>query len=125
MNKNEIAKVILRVVIGFTFFLHGLDKFQSGISNIADYFASLGLPGFFAYGVATIELVGGIGLILGLGTRILGLLFTAIMLGAIFTAKLSLGFLNGYELDVALLAISVYFILADKSVLSLDHKLFN
>ena len=107
MNKNEIAKVILRVVIGFTFFLHGLDKFQSGISNIADYFASLGLPGFFAYGVATIELVGGVLLVFGVLTKIISALFVFIMLGAIFTVKGPLGFLDGYELEFALIAMSV------------------
>lgn len=52
------------------------------------------------------------------------------MIGAIFTAKLSLGFLGngqmaGYELDLLLLAISFFFIFTDKSVLSLDQKLFN
>ena len=40
-----------------------------------------------------IELIGGIVLILGIGTRIVSVLFAVIMLGAIFTVKLSLGFL--------------------------------
>ncbi len=130
MNMNEIGKVILRVVLGLTFFIHGLDKFQGGIANTAGYFDSLGIPGFLAYVVAAIELIGGIALILGIGTRIISILLALIMLGAIFTAKLSLGFLGngqmaGYELDLALLAMSVYFILADKTILSLDSKLAN
>ena len=109
MNMNEIGKVILRVVLGLTFFIHGLDKFQGGIANTAGYFDSLGIPGFLAYVVAAIELIGGIALILGIGTRIISILLALIMLGAIFTAKLSLGFLvngqmAGYELDLALLA---------------------
>lgn len=130
MNMNEIGKVILRVVLGLTFFIHGLDKFQGGIANTAGYFDSLGIPGFLAYVVAAIELIGGIALILGIGTRIISILLALIMLGAIFTAKLSLGFLGngqmaGYELDLALLAMSVYFILADNTILSLDSKLAN
>ncbi|MBP1916579.1 putative membrane protein YphA (DoxX/SURF4 family) [Lederbergia galactosidilyticus] len=130
MYKQEIGKVILRVVFGLTFFIHGLSKFQDGISNTVGYFDSLGIPGFLAYVVATIELIGGIALIFGIGTRIISLLFALIMIGAIFTAKLSLGFLGngqmaGYELDLLLLAISFFFIFADKSVLSLDQKLFN
>jgi putative oxidoreductase len=128
MNKNDIAKFILRVILGLTFFIHGLVKFQGGIANTAGYFDSLGIPGFMAYVVATIELLGGLAMIIGIGTKIVGILFAIIMIGAIFTAKLSLGFLGngqmaGYELDLILLGASVYFVLADRSVLSADHKL--
>jgi putative oxidoreductase len=127
MDKNEIGKVILRIVVGLTFFIHGLSKFQGGISNTVGFFDSLGLPGFTAYVVALVELIGGIALILGLGTRIVTLLFALIMIGAIFTAKLSAGFLGngqmaGYELDLVLLAASIYFVFADGSQLSLDQK---
>ena len=130
MNKQEIGKVILRVILGITFFIHGLAKFQGGISNTVGYFDSLGIPGFIAYAVAAIELIGGIALILGFATKIIAILFTLIMLGAIVTAKFSLGFLGdgqmaGYELELVLLGVSVFFILADKSALSLDDKLFN
>ena len=122
MNKNEIGNVILRVMLGLTFFIHGLAKFQGGITNIVGYFDSLGIPGFMAYVIAVIELVGGIVLILGLGTQIVSILFALIMIGAIFTAKLSLGFLAGYELELLLLAMSIYFIFANKTRFSLDQK---
>jgi putative oxidoreductase len=130
MNKQEIGKVILRGILGLIFFIHGLDKFQGGITNTAGYFDSLGVPGFLAYAVAVIELVGGIALILGIGTQIISLLFALIMVGAIITAKLPAGFLGngqmaGYELDLALLAMSIFFIFAGKSALSLDNKLFS
>jgi len=129
VRKQEIGKVILRAVVGLLFFIHGLSKFQGGISNTVGFFDSLGIPGFMAYVVAVIELLGGIALFLGLGTRIVTLLFALIMIGAIFTAKLSLGFLGngqmaGYELDLVLLAVSIYFVFAEKSKISLDHLLF-
>ncbi|MDN7243579.1 DoxX family protein [Planococcus sp. N028] len=129
MSKQEIGKVILRTVLGLTFFIHGVAKFQGGISNTAGYFDSLGIPGILAYAVASIELVGGIALILGIGTKIAASLLAIIMAGAIVTAKLPAGFLGngqmaGYELDLALLAMSLFFVLADKAVLSLDNKLF-
>jgi len=125
MNRNEIGKVILRAVLGLTFFIHGFSKFQGGISNIVSFFDSLGIPGFVAYIVATIELLGGIALILGIGTRIVALLFVLIMLGAIFTTKLSAGFLGngqmaGYELELVLLAVSIYFVLAEKTRFSIS-----
>jgi putative oxidoreductase len=130
MNKNEIGKVIFRAVLGLIFFIHGLSKFQGGISNTVGFFDSLGIPGSMAYVVALIELIGGIALILGIGTRIVSLLFAVIMVGAIFTVKLSAGFLGngqmaGYELELALLAMSIYFILSNRSTISLDHKLFS
>lgn len=83
-----------------------------------------------AYIVAGIELIGGLAVILGLGTRIVSVLFAVIMAMAIFTAKLPAGFLGngqaaGYELDLALLAMSVYLACANRTVLSLDHVIFN
>lgn len=129
MQFKEIGKVVLRVILGLIFFIHGLDKFQGGVSNTAGYFDSLGIPGFLAYPVAAIELVGGLALILGFGTKLIGLIFAVIMLGAIFTAKLPAGFLGnaempGYEFELALLAMSIYFMFANRAVLSLDQKLF-
>ncbi|MEK3853841.1 DoxX family protein [Cytobacillus sp. FSL H8-0458] len=128
MNKNELGNFILRAILGFIFFIHGLSKFQGGISNTAGFFDSIGIPGFMAYIVAVIELAGGIALILGIGTKIVSVLFAVIMLGAIFTAKLPLGLLGngqmaGYELDLVLLAASIYFVLAKESPLSLGSKL--
>ncbi|MEC1179031.1 DoxX family protein [Metasolibacillus meyeri] len=127
MNKNEIGKVILRVVLGLTFFIHGLSKFQGGIANTAGFFDSIGIPGFMAYIVAIIELLGGIVVIFGLGTRIVSTLLALIMVGAILTVKLPAGFLGdgqmaGYELELLLLAMSIYFIFASKSKFSLDQK---
>ncbi|MEP9405661.1 DoxX family protein [Peribacillus frigoritolerans] len=130
MNKNDAGQVFLRVILGLTFFIHGVSKFQGGIGNTAGFFDSLGIPGFLAYIVAGIELIGGLAVILGLGTRIVSVLFAVIMAGAILTAKLPAGFLGngqaaGYELDLALLAMSVYLACANRTVLSLDHVIFN
>ena len=83
MNKIEVSTFLLRIVLGISFFVHGLVKFQGGIGNIAGWFDSMGIPGFLAYVVGTIELVGGIALILGLGTRIVSALLAIIMIGAI------------------------------------------
>jgi uncharacterized membrane protein YphA (DoxX/SURF4 family) len=127
-NNVEIGSFILRVVLGITFFIHGLSKFQGGIENTAGWFASIGLPSFLAYLVAAIELAGGIALIIGLGTRIVAALLAIIMLGAILKVKLGAGFLGngqggGYELDLVLMAISVFLALNGSFLLSLDSKL--
>ena len=130
MNRNDAGVVILRVILGLTFFIHGLSKFQGGIGNTVGYFESLGIFGFLAYVVAFIELIGGIVLILGIGTRIVSMLFAVIMLGAIFTGKLSAGFLGdgqmaGYELELALLAMAIFLTIANSTSFSLGNKIFH
>lgn len=130
MNKYEVSSVILRVVLGITFFVHGLVKFQGGIENTVGWFSSIGLPGFLAYGVALIELIGGIALILGLFSRVVAGLLAVIMLGAILTAKLSAGFLGngqtaGYELDLALMAIAIAIAITGSKAYALDQFIFN
>lgn len=129
MKRNDAGAVVLRVILGLTFFIHGLSKFQGGIGNTVGFFESLGILGFLAYVVAIIELIGGIMLILGIGTRIVSGLFVVIMLGAIFTVKLSAGFLGdgqmaGYELELALLAMAIFLAIANSTSFSLGNKFF-
>ncbi|RKL65252.1 oxidoreductase [Salipaludibacillus neizhouensis] len=119
-NQQDIGALLLRVVLGIIFIGHGTQKFQGGIENIAGWFDSIGLPGFLAYIVASIELVGGIAIILGLATRIVGGLFVIVLLGAIVTVQLSAGFIGGYAYDLALLAISAYLLLNGSKLFSLD-----
>ncbi|MCF6136618.1 DoxX family protein [Pseudalkalibacillus berkeleyi] len=128
--KNEIGALVLRIALGIIFFVHGLSKFQGGIENVAGWFSSIGLPGFLAYAVAIVELVGGIALILGLGTRVVSAMLGIIMLVAIFKVKLAAGFMGngemaGYEFDLALLAMSVYLTAAGSKLFAVDEMLFN
>lgn len=127
--KSDLGTTILRVFLGLTFLIHGYMKFQGGISNTVGFFESLGLPGFAAYIVATIELVGGIAMLLGFGTRVVAVLFVLILAVAIVKVKLAAGFLGngqmaGYELDLALMVISIYLALKGKSFLALDNAIF-
>jgi putative oxidoreductase len=124
LNRNEIGNFLLRIMLGLVFLANGVVKFQGGIENTVGWFESIGIPGFLAYAVAIIELVGGIAIILGLGTKIVSVLFGVIMLGAIFTVKLSSGFLNGYVYDLVLLIISIHLVLNGSKLYSLDQLLF-
>ncbi len=131
MNKLDVSTFLLRIVLGISFFIHGLVKFQGGIGNIVGWFDSIGLPGFFAYVVATLELVGGLALILGLGTRVVSALFVALLVGAILKVKLAIGFIGtpeagaGYELDLLFLVIALFLALNGSKLWSLDQVLFN
>lgn len=128
-SKYEWSALILRVVLGIAFFVHGLTKFQGGIENITGWFESIGLPGFLAYGVAFLETVGGIALIVGLGTKVISTLFALLMAGAILKVKLAAGFLGdgqsaGYELDLAFLAMAVSLAITGSKFCSLDRVIF-
>ncbi|MED1801983.1 DoxX family protein [Brevibacillus porteri] len=128
-NRFEWSALILRVIAGLTFAIHGVAKFQMGLENVAGFFGTMGLPAFIAYLVAFLEVVGGIALILGLGTRVFAGALSVVMIGAIFTAKLAVGFLGGeggagYELDLALLAMLVALGISGSSKFALDTILF-
>ena len=129
LKKFEASTFILRVVLGITFFVHGVVKFQGGIENIAGWFGAIGLPGFLAYVVASIEVVGGMALILGLGSRVVSALLALLMIGATLKVKLAVGFLGngkmaGYELDLALLAMAVFIAINGSKMFALDKVIF-
>lgn len=124
LNTNEIGTFLLRIILGIVFLANGVSKFQGGIENTVGWFESIGIPGFLAYGVGAIEVLGGIALILGIGTRIVSILFGLIMIGAIFTVKLPAGFLNGYVYDLVLLVIAIHLLLNGSKLYSLGQLLF-
>lgn len=126
MTKTAAVTIIMRVVLGIIFMFHGIAKFQMGMTNVEAWFSSIGIPGFAAYIVALLELVGGIMLIAGLFTRYVSALFVVMLIGAILTAKLSVGLLGnaqmaGYELDLGFMMVSLYLAVADRSPFSLDR----
>ncbi|MGM0924069.1 MAG: DoxX family protein [Bacillota bacterium] len=130
MYKNELGALILRVTLGVLFFIHGFVKFQGGIENIVGWFESIGLPGFIAYGVALLEMIGGIALIIGLATRLVSALFALLMIGATLKVKFSVGLLGngqmaGFELDLAFLVIALYLVINGSKVLSVSQLIFN
>ncbi|SFL56465.1 DoxX family protein [Pelosinus propionicus] len=118
----EWSMLVLRVSLGAIFLAHGLQKI-SGMDGIVQWFASIGLPPLLAYVVAAIETVGGAFLILGLFTRLAALGIVFVMLGAIFSVKISKGFIGGYEFDVSLLAAAISLILSGSHTFTLGNLL--
>ncbi len=122
MYKKELGALIVRVVLGVIFAVHGIVKFQDGISNTVGWFESIGLPGFLAYGVASVEIIGGLLLIIGLATRIVAGVFLLLLVGAIITVKLAVGFVNGYEFDLALMAMAAFLAIAGSELFAVDNR---
>ena len=86
MNETTMASyaaTALRVATGGLFIAHGLMKvFVFTIPGTVGYFESLGLPAALAYLIIFAEIIGGIGLVLGLATRTIALATLPILLGA-------------------------------------------
>ncbi len=91
------AALILRLALGSMFIAHALLKYLVfTLPGTAQYFDSLGLPGFLGYVVFAAELVGGLLLVLGVRVRIVASALVPVLIGAtlvhagngwLFTAK--------------------------------------
>lgn len=129
--------LILRVVLGAIFIVHGWPKLNprgpmKGPGGFAGFLEQMGvpLPVFFGWLVALLETVGGGLLILGLGTRILALGFVIDMAVAIFLVKWRMQkarFMDqqkgGWEFELALMAQSLALALMGPGGISIDRTL--
>ena len=80
------AALLLRIGLGVMALAHGLLKvFVFTIPGTVGFFEQLGYPGTLAYGVIIAEVVGGLALIAGVGTRYVALLLIPVLIGATMT----------------------------------------
>ena len=98
----------LRIVVGLVFVVHGAQKlFVFGLAGTAGFLGSLGvpLPRVAAAALIAVELLGGLALLLGAGTRIVAAVLAADMLVAILTVHVRGGFFvpDGIEFVLTLL----------------------
>lgn len=131
---NDWGLLILRLAAGVTFLVHGWPKLNpnspmKGPAGFGGFLKQMGvpLPMLFGWLVALLETFGAVLLILGLGMRILGILFVIDMLVAIFAAKIrvmKIGFTaqqaTGWEFDFVLLAIALALVFTGAGSLALD-----
>src|SRR5580693_10438296 len=94
---DNTATTILRLMLGVVFFAHGAQKMLGwfggyGFSGTMGFFTGgLHIPAPLAFLAIAAEFFGGIGLLLGLLTRIAAFGITVNMLVAIFTVHLQFG----------------------------------
>lgn len=121
----SFGPLVIRVVLGVLFILHGFDKFDTGISNVEAFFDGAGvpLPGLTAPLVAVLEIVLGAALVAGLLTRLSALVLALILAGAIFWVKAENGILGSSELDLAYISGLVGLMLLGPGRISLDEML--
>ena len=123
------GSLLLRLTLGLAFAPNGWGKLRN-LDGVTEYFDSLHVPAphFNAMLVGSIELVGGVLLILGLGTRIASALLIGVMSVATLTAvvpKLDSG-LDGVSqlansIEMTYLAVFVWLLMKGAGTASLDH----
>jgi putative oxidoreductase len=129
---------IVRVVLGVVFFAHGAQKMLGwyggyGFSGTMGFFTkTLGIPAPLAFLAICAEFFGGLGLILGLLSRVAALGIGVNMLVAIAMIHRHFGFFanwfgnqkgEGYEFHLLVLAIVLAIIVRGAGALSLDRAI--
>jgi putative oxidoreductase len=122
-----IGPLIVRLTLGLVFLTTGWGKLHN-LDNVTQFFDSLHIPAPHANAVfvSSVELVGGLLLLLGLGTRVAAMLLVGVMTVAIWTAKLPE--LHGAvdlvsTIELAYLAAFVWLLFAGAGKASADHLL--
>jgi len=102
---RDYSLFVLRLFVGGVFVAYGALKLFGGLQGFAGFLQQHGVPApeLMAPFVAGVEFLGGVALILGLGTRTAAILLSIVMIVAMATVTLKAGFAGGYDLNLALL----------------------
>jgi putative oxidoreductase len=116
----------LRIALGIIFFAHGYPKVAHLGGGMQEFFMQHGLPGYFVYISGTLEVFGGMLLVLGLFARPVALLLAIEMSVAIWKVHSSKGYLavHEYELPLALAVACFALATVGAGAFSLDQPLF-
>lgn len=123
-GRAAVAATVIRVLAGAVFVVFSLGKFTD-TAQYATMFAGYGLPSssLLVYLAGTVELIGGLMLIAGAGTRLAALALAANMVVAILTAGLAVGGPIHLVLAPTLLVATLFLFWAGPGPLALDNRL--
>jgi putative oxidoreductase len=136
-TNNDVTFTILRLVLGVVFFAHGAQKVFGwfggyGFAATLQYMGGLGIPKALAVLAVAMEFGGSILLILGALTRLGALGIIGIMLGAMATVHLKVGFFmnwngtqngEGFEYHLLALVIALALLIRGGGAYSVDGAL--
>ncbi len=112
-DQAAYAALVLRVALGVMFLAHGLLKLVVFTpAGTAGFFESIGLPGILGHLTLWAEIIGGILLIVGIGSRWVAAALIPVLIGSIAFAHWDAGWLfsnegGGWEYPAFLIAASV------------------
>ena len=125
---QPLGLLVLRIALGAIMIAHGYPKvFHGGFGHgTAAMVSNMGMPAFLGYFVAYLEFIGGMMIMAGVFTRVLGVLFTGEMLVAIVKvhAKNGIGTNGGIDFPMACMAIAFALIFFGAGLISVDHLIF-
>ncbi|HKD07465.1 MAG TPA: DoxX family protein [Bryobacteraceae bacterium] len=134
---NDFTLAVLRLILGIVFFAHGAQKMLGcwggfGFSATMSYFESQHIPAVFAFLAIAAEFFGGIGLIVGLLSRVAAFGITVNMLVAIATVHWRFGFFmnwagnqkgEGFEYHLLVIAMAIVIMARGSGAASVDHAI--
>lgn len=129
-EKQHIGLALLRSSIALTMLIYGLSKLSFGIEYIKNLLELYGIPTFLSYGVFVGEIIAPILIIIGVRTKLAGLVFAINCFVAILLDRLpdvsSLNEHGGWSIGLIFIylmfGIAMYFIGAGKYALSMNNK---
>jgi putative oxidoreductase len=131
-TNDDVAMLILRVLLGIVFIPHGLQKLL-GFSGVMQMFTTqLGIPALFAFLAIMTEILGPVALITGFLTRVAALAIGVEMVVAVLMLHLKNGFFmnwfgnqkgEGFEYHILVVAIAVALLIRGGGKWSIDGAL--
>jgi putative oxidoreductase len=136
-TSNDVTLTILRLVLGVVFFAHGAQKMLGwfggyGFHGTMGFFEHLGMPAPVAFLIICTEFFGGLGLIVGLLTRIPALGIGVEMIGAVLMVHLPNGFFmnwygtqkgEGFEYHLLAISMAAVLLIGGGGAFSADRAL--
>ncbi len=123
---RDLALLVARIVAGVTLVAHGWHRWQvAGLQAQVDLLTDAGLPAASSLAVVTIlfEIVGGLFLVFGLATPLIGVGMVVMNVAIILTTKAGNGFYafaDGWEYNAILAALGLLLLAFGSGRLGLD-----
>jgi putative oxidoreductase len=136
-TSNDTTLTVMRLVLGTVMFAHGAQKMLGwfggyGFHGTMGFFTGMGVPAPLAFLAICAEFFWGIGLIVGLLSRVAALGIITNMLVAVATVHLHVGFFmnwagtqkgEGYEYHLLAIALGLLIAVKGGGALSVDRSL--
>ncbi len=137
-TSNDFVLTIVRLVLGVTFFMHGAQKMLgwfggSGFHGTMGFFTQqMGIPAPLAFLAICAEFFGGLGLLVGLLSRVAALGIIVNMLVAIATVRHVNGFFmnwtgqqkgEGFEFHLLAIALAIVVLIKGSGAVSIDRAI--